>query len=86
MLPSSPEHEPDRLPAAYSALGTASVSGTWVLALAAGGALLDYFIRDACARNLQGNVTLAQPILAGSWWQMAQLQQRAGDEVADRSA
>lgn len=54
--------------------------------LAAGGALLDYFIRDACAGNLQGNVTLAQPILAGSWWQMAQLQQRAGDEVADRSA
>ncbi|KAI6072765.1 Immunoglobulin-like and fibronectin type III domain-containing protein 1 isoform X11 [Aix galericulata] len=65
-------------PGAYSALGAASVSRRWVLALAAGGALLDYFIRDACAGNLRGNVTLAQPVLAGSRWQMAQLQQRAG--------
>lgn len=62
------------------------MNGRWILAPAAGGALLDYFIRNVCAGNLRGNVTLAQPILAGSWCQMAQLQQRAGDEVADRSA
>ena len=87
MLPSSPDHEPVHLPAVYSAQRiTIGVKGRWILALAGVDALLDHFIRNACAGNSRGNVGLAQPILAGSQWQMAKLQQRAGGDVADRAA
>ena len=87
MLPSSPGHEPVHLPAVYSAQRTTvGVKGRWILALAGVDALLDHLIRNVCAGNSQGNVGMAQLILAGSQRQTAKSQQLAGGEAADRAA